>query len=210
VLSTRIEDVWSDPVFRRAVRDLLSLDAAQQDRLLSLTEEGFRLEGSPAESFRMSSDQYIFMLGALRSLHSATVEFGLAAVSADVLELMEASRDEFSDVEAETARATLDKLLQPRPKLDEQLKRGRIQRATYPALVDASLMVDLRPSFDGDEAKLVPVVSARLTFDEPIASSGLVLSFQVPDEALAELRRELGGADELIERLRKQFGGSIG
>ena len=65
-----------------------------------------------------------------------------------------------------------------------------------PTIEQAGFSLDLRAIRDGDRFKLVPVVIARLGFDEPTAG-GLTVVFQIPDEAIEEL---LAGLRGIVER----------
>ena len=94
------------------------------------------------------------------------------------------------------------------PELDkEELRTNAITIA--PNLVGANLYSDLRVVSDSDvEYMLVPVVFARLVFDEPIAGQR-ALFIQITEDSLAELEQEIKKTKEILQIVRSRFGSDI-
>ena len=79
--------------------------------------------------------------------------------------------------------------------------------AVAPTLSDVRLYSDLRviPHGPASEWELVPVVVARLGFDENVAGQQ-ALFIQLTEESLAELRREVERAEVALRAIRDRLG----
>ncbi|MXX93031.1 MAG: hypothetical protein F4Y63_06215 [Chloroflexi bacterium] len=91
------------------------------------------------------------------------------------------------------------------PELDnEELRTSAI--AIAPTLADISLNSDLRVVSDPKvECRLVPVVFARLEFDEPVAGQR-ALFIQITEDSLEELEQEIKKTKEILQIVRSRFG----
>ena len=92
------------------------------------------------------------------------------------------------------------------PELDREEQR-RAAIAIAPTVVDAHLYGDLRVVHHGpvEDWKLVPVVVARLEFDEPVAGQQ-ALFIQLTEESLADLKREIERAETTLRSIRDRLG----
>ena len=79
--------------------------------------------------------------------------------------------------------------------------------AVAPTLSDVRLYSDLRVISHGPAAEweLVPVVVARLGFDENVAGQQ-ALFIQLTEESLAELKREVERAEVALRAIRDRLG----
>ena len=90
----------------------------------------------------------------------------------------------------------------------EDLRSGAI--AVAPTLVDSRLYSDLRVVSHGSvvDWELVPVVVARLGFDENIAGQQ-ALFIQLTEESLADLKREIERAEHVLRAIHDRLGERI-
>ena len=79
-----------------------------------------------------------------------------------------------------------------------------------PNLVGANLQSDLRVVLDSNnlEYRLVPVVFARLEFDEPVAGQQ-ALFIQITEDSLAELEQEIQKTKGILQIVRSRLGSDI-
>ena len=90
----------------------------------------------------------------------------------------------------------------------EDLRSAAI--AVAPTLVDSRLYSDLRVVSHGSvvDWELVPVVVARLGFDENIAGQQ-ALFIQLTEESLADLKREIERAEHVLRAIHDRLGERI-
>ena len=99
-------------------------------------------------------------------------------------------------------------LFSPLPELDREDLRTRAI-AIAPTLATVSLSSDLRVVSDANvECGLVPVVLARLEFDEPVAGQH-ALFIQITEDSLGKLESEIKKAKEVLQLVRNRFGSEL-
>ena len=64
------------------------------------------------------------------------------------------------------------------------------------------------PEASGTGIQLVPVVVARLEFDEPVAGQE-ALFIQLTEESFAELKRQVERMEKTLQAIRDRFGDQI-
>ena len=96
----------------------------------------------------------------------------------------------------------------PLPQMDKEDLRTRAI-AMAPTLASVTLSSDLRVVSDANvECGLVPVVLARLEFDEPVAGQH-ALFIQITEDSLGKLEREIKKAKEVLQLVRSRFGSEL-
>jgi hypothetical protein len=204
-----LETYWSDASFRASAGNLLSLTPAQMETLRQLTDKSFEVSSDAAKQFDLNPTDFRFALIFLRALYVGAREEGEAAIL-DQLGRLAASRTD-SEARAlannlESKRKEFSALLELRPQVELNTRRAAVQRYGMAALQDVNFFVDLRIAEDGTDWKVVPVVLARLNFDEPIQPGSNSVTFQIPDAVLATLRQQLEGAQKTADDARKRLG----
>jgi hypothetical protein len=112
-----------------------------------------------------------------------------------------------SFLESDAKRQALRNLIDERPAYERRLERRAAQAAALPSLEEFSLFLDYRVlegETEGSLKKLVPVVLARLTFDEPLQGSDVV-AFQISDEFLETMAEEIARIRSLLEKMQGEF-----
>ncbi len=207
-----LDVLWRDEAFRSALADLLSLPPSLLTRLRQLTSGSFDLPSGTAAEFQLDESRFNRALAAARTLYQTAREEGdpEVAVVAELRRIASASTDPKAKelaLSLDAKRDLLLELLAARPAYDRDQRRDLVQRLALPALEEVGFFVDLRTTRDPatNEVKLVPVVLARLGFDEPIQAGGGALSFQVPDSALAALRNQLDQLGKTLDDVRSRL-----
>jgi hypothetical protein len=123
--------------------------------------------------------------------------------------LLEASRD-YQDLDLASFEEHLDdwsNLLDPDDSDLARIRRLTVERSLLPVLESHELTIDVRVgSMVADESlDLVPVVVARLEFDEPVGAGGRATVFQMPIGALADLKSSI----ELVEGQLEHVAGRL-
>jgi hypothetical protein len=100
-------------------------------------------------------------------------------------------------------------LLSPLPRLEAQDVRSTAI-ALAPTMVNTQWYSDLRVISEapGIDWALVPVVVARLEFDEPVAGQE-ALFIQLTEESFAELKRQIERMEKTLQAIRDRFGDQI-
>jgi len=207
----RLRTLWSVQSFRRTVAQLAQLSSEQLNQLRARTDGGFELDDADQVVPDVSPADSVQLVAALSELYEPRLRGTTPDQVLDELQGLakRESRDlphDFSEILARQRPALLT-LLSPRPEYDRTNWREITQRSGLPALEDVSLFVDLRvTTLGGQGSQLVPVVVARLEFDEPISSAGLSIAFQVPDSALTVLREALERLQVAVDEMNTTFG----
>jgi hypothetical protein len=204
----RLTSFWAYESFRRAVRDLLSLSETQLQRLRELTLTGFTLEATPelAERLGISVDSLGLSVAATEALYIESRSVGIDAVVRELERLIQTT-EEFQEggIEVQKKLQALADLLKPRPEYDEQARREAAEHAVFPVLEGSYFTVDLRLNRAPDGGfDLVPVVIARLWFDEEV-QGGDAISFQFPPGDLEVLSEQVASLEKTLESLRRSF-----
>jgi hypothetical protein len=202
-----LDRFWPDPSFRKPIGDLLNLTPTQMETLRGLTDKSFELSGDAAKQFGLDATDFSLALTLLRTLYIGAREEGEAAVLEQLTQLAASRTD--ADARAlatnlAAKRKEFGALLELRPEVERRARLAAIQRAGMAALEEAALFVDLR-IVDGGDWKMVPVVLARLNFDEPIQVGASSVTFQIPDAALSSLIEQLERAQKTAEDARKRL-----
>jgi hypothetical protein len=207
-----LDTYWSDPTFRKSAGDLLRLTPAQMQALRNLTDKTFEVPGDVGTQFGLDPAEFRFALILLRALYVGARDEGESAIL-DQLGRLAATR---TDSEATTLANNLESkrrefaaLLEFRPQVELNARRGAVQRSGMAALEDVNFYVDLRIADDGADWKVVPVILARLNFDEPVQVGANSVTFQIPDAILATLKQQLDRAQMAADDARKRLGDQV-
>jgi hypothetical protein len=210
----RLRVYWRQSGFRLALADLITLPPGQMAALQKLTTRSFEVPSAAADDFGMDQRRFSLMTAALRTLYRITSDEGTQAspVLNEIRKLaaaMDDPRMKTVVVALDTQAQAIQQLLSPRSEYDRARQRDSVQRQALPALEDVSFWVDLRATGEGSQLKLVPVVLARLSFDEPIQAGAGDIAFQIPDSVLATLREQIRQLEAQVVDIRKQLGDQI-
>jgi hypothetical protein len=198
-----LEGIWSTTPFRRAVKDLLSLPSKELKSLAEATEAGFELSQDLASEYGLSKERFSLLLAALETLYveAKEAERGTEGLVEELRTLMSQTPDEFDRTLLSQDPGLLSEVLRPRPAYDLVERRRAIQRSVLPTLDGLSLTVDLRivENASGEASReLFPVLLARFQFDEAV-QGGDTVTFQLTEEHLEELQKQIKKARELID-----------
>ena len=211
----RLSLYWADPAFRSGVSKILSLSGSDLVHLRSLTEESFESTNLRDFEQRFSSDDLRLISFVLQTLYLESQAAG--SPEQVVQQLQELTSKDGSDASARKAsldlqekRDAFGQLLTERPRFQRRLERRAAQEAAFPSLERLFLFLDYRVVEDSPElpAKLVPVIMARLSLDEPIQKSDTI-AFQISDDLLSSLSDEIQRIRKLLQRTQKQLGDSL-
>jgi hypothetical protein len=111
--------------------------------------------------------------------------------------------DELMDAFPGLSRSFLEGLLQTDPRMTERVRGIRTRDGFLPLLTESHLSLDVRiiePTGTTDAAWMVPVVTARLEFDEDVGASSVVV-FQLPLPDIDELIDALSLMKQRISRI---------
>ncbi len=201
---------WADPIFRRSVSLLVSLDKEHLAALTNLTRKGFTVSDSDLEQqVGLKEPEATLVLAALRTIYRSRRESGFSGEQSlsEIESLFKSAVDQLPVVEIDDQeREELLKLFAPRPEFDRDNQRQAVQSAPLPVLEDSSFYVDLR-AIEEDSSqrggiRFVPVVLARFFFDEPVP--GNLTAFQLTAEGLEELKKSVEKAGRLLKAVEKQ------
>ncbi len=200
--------------FRGSLRALLSLTPEQLDRFAAAAETENGLE---------PTDQLI------RGLHEALgiSEKDIASVLTVSSFLHEGLRQaengeglvrEFAEIATELGipdfapkQDALKRLFRPNEAYARRIIRRRTAEAALPVLESVWLYCDLRAVAaepTAEAPRYVPVIMARLKFDEPIAGQEAIF-FQMTEEALERLASDVQRTRELIEKIKLDLGDKL-
>lgn len=132
------------------------------------------------------------ILRALRVAYDVASNEGLDEVVGDI-------GAAFPDLDEEQLGRVLD-VLTPSDDLTQKLDFGRQRDGFLPILRSTKFALDLRVAESGTAASLLPLVTARLGFDEPVGNNE-ALVFQVPTSSLEEIASELLALAERVREL---------
>lgn len=196
-----------NPEFRADAAEFLSLSQDAVDKLLALIEKHvtFDVPASEIAEFESACESD----GNGRGILAAAQLIRSSVLPIDQDERRENLIDFAALVEVESfVPEHFSAFFSSLPELDnEELRASAI--AIAPTLADISLNSDLRVVSDPNmECKLVPVVFARLEFDEPVAGQQ-ALFIQITEDSLEELEYEIKKTKELLQIVRSQLGSNI-
>ena len=205
-LTDALGRVIGNSSFRRDAALFLSLPKSSVDKLADLVESHgtFDVPSSDVSKFEQDcniENQGRQVLTAARLIRSAIRRIGqtderhrslvsfAARMAADPFDPEDFSRF-FSEL----------------PELDRE-ERRKATIAVGPTVVDAHLYSDLRVMHHGpvEDWKLVPVIVARLEFDESVAGQE-ALFIQLTEDSLADLKREIEQAETTLRGIRNRLG----
>ena len=206
-LINALERWIDDPAFRADAAEFLSLSQDAVDKLLALIEKyvTFDVPASEIAEFESACESD----GNGRGILAAAQLIRSSVLRIDQDERRENLIDFAALVGVESlVPEYFSAFFSSLPKLDnEELRTSAI--AIAPTLADISLNSDLRVVPDPNvECKLVPVVFARLEFDEPVAGQR-ALFIQITEDSLEELEHEIKKTKELLQIVRSRLGSNI-
>ena len=204
-LTEHLGDVVYNPSFRRDAARFLSLPKESVDRLADLVERHGRFDVPAGDVLRFEQvcdleDQGRQVLAAAQLIRQAVRRIGppderrqSLVDFAALMRIDPFQPDDFS------------RFFSPLPKL-ERTERRNAAVAVAPTVVESQLYCDLRVIPHGSEdSKFVPVVVARLQFDEPVAGQQ-ALFIQLTEGSLADLKREIEQAEASMQGIRDRLG----
>lgn len=207
-LTAALSHVVESAAFRRDAATFFALPQASVDQLAALVENHatFDVPTSDLAEF----ERICNLEGQGRHL--------LAAAQLIRLALRRIDQNERQDSLIEFAASMQVESFEPEHFADffsalPNLEREDIRNAAIavaPTLVEARLYSDLRVISHGSvvDWELVPVVVARLGFDESVAGQQ-ALFIQLTEESLGELRREVERAEEALRVIHDRLGKRI-
>jgi hypothetical protein len=206
-LISALERWIDDPAFRADAAEFLSLSQDAVDKLVALIEKHvtFDVPASEIAEFESACGSD----GNGRGILAAAQLIRSSVRRIDQYERRENLIDFAALVGVEPfVPEHFSAFFSPLPELDnEELRTSAI--AIAPTLADITLNSDLRVVSDPNvECRLVPVVFARLEFDEPVAGQR-ALFIQITEDSLAELEQEIKKTKELLQIVRSRFGSNI-
>ena len=197
------------PAFRRDAALFLSLPSSSVSRLVSLVEEHatFNVPPDDLNEFEMACN----LKGQGRQVLAVAYAIRSAVEGIDQKEHRDRDLIDFaSQLEVESfAVERFSSLLSPLPRLEAQDVRSTAI-ALAPTMVNTQLYSDLRVISEAPGIKwaLVPVVVARLEFDEPVAGQQ-ALFIQLTEESFADLKRQVERMEKTLQAIRERFGDQI-
>jgi hypothetical protein len=196
----RLASLWALSDFRQSIGAVVALEAETHLLLRRLTDADFAV--SDAAALDVDPTELANVLAASRELYDSTLD---GAAAEDVLdELTQLAAINGADLppnfqdQLAARRSSLLVLLSPRDEYNRRQWRETVQRSGQAALDGVSLFVDLRPTTISGSSRLVPVILARLEFDEPIQTLSRAVVFQVSDSGLKELRAAMERLDQAL------------
>lgn len=209
---TRLPLYWADPAFRAALYKLLSFSDEELAKLRHLTAESFELRESKGLSVDLNEDQLRLVGAALETMYLESRAIGSPARVIETLQESTGQNVSYASeirsfLESSEKQSALIDLLSERPDYERRLERRVAQEAALPSLERLNFFLDYRVIEDGSQeipGKLVPVIVARLTLDEPIQGSDAV-TFQISDERLLYMTQEIQRIRALIQTMQKNL-----
>lgn len=200
---TPLSEAFDHSTFRRALRDLLNLSPGD---LRALAEIEFDDMDSVAEAFAgldlLSDDTEAPPAALFLRLNSDE------SPEAFVREIRQLAADhpEFEDVDFSAIEESLLAFLVPGKDTRRNLHIRKMQHSVFPTMESAELTVDLRVVHSEDgKTRLVPVVVARMWFDEPVLTSNAAISFQIDEKVLTRLKEAVDRALALGSTVAREF-----
>ena len=197
------------PAFRKDAERFLALPTSSVDRLVSLVEEHatFSVPRDDIREFEIACD----LEGRGRQVLAVAHVIHSAIEGIDRREDRDRALTDFaSEFELESfAVERFSSLLSPLPRLEAQdVRNTAISLA--PTIVNTQLYSDLRVigEVPGGDWALVPVVVARIEFDEAIAGQQ-ALFVQLTEDSLTQLKQNLEQAETTLRDIRDRFGDLI-
>ena len=207
-LTEHLGDVVYNPSFRRDAARFLSLPKESVDELADLVERHGRFDVPAGDVLRFEQvcdleGQGRQVLAAAQLIRQAVRRIGppdeRRQSLADFAALMRVDPfqpDGFS------------RFFSALPKLEQEVRRNAAV-AVAPTVVESQFYCDLRVIPHGSEdSKFVPVVFARLQFDEPVAGQQ-ALFIQLTEDSLADLKREIDQAEASMREIRDRLDRNI-
>ena len=193
--------------FRESLRALLSLTPEQLDRLAAAGETENGLEPTDQlirglhEALGISEKDIASVLTVSSFLHDGLRE----AENAEglVRQLGEIATD-LGITDLPSKQDALKRLFRRNEAYDRRTIRRRTAEAALPVLESVWLYCDLRAVAaepTAEAPRYVPVIMARLKFDETIAGQEAIF-FQMTEEALDRLASDVQRTRELIEKIK--------
>ncbi|AWB85504.1 hypothetical protein [Mycetocola zhujimingii] len=184
---TTLRSVLQLASFRGAVQSLIEVDPDRDVELrTTLGVDAVTIDQNPGDPEWESATR------ALSLIYETASREGVADVIADVRKAMPTIDDD----EAER----LVQLIAPDELVTERIEGSRQRDSFLPILSVARFSLDLRFIDVAGGKKLVPVVTARLQFDEHVGGSDATV-FQIPVSAIPGLAKELTELAETIPEL---------
>ena len=208
-LTEHLGHVLYNPSFRRDAASFLSLPKKSVDELADLVERHGRFDVPSGDVLRFEQvcdleDQGRQVLAAAQLIRQAVRRIGPSDERrqslTDFAALMKV--DPFQpDV--------FSRFFSELPKLEREERRNAAV-AVAPTVVESQLYCDLRvlSHESAEDSKLVPVVFARLRFDEPVAGHQ-ALFIQLTEESLADLKREIEQVEASVRGIRDRLGDHV-
>jgi len=206
--------LWQDATFRAAIGRLIELSEPELSELDRLTQDDLVLPADVKSNFQIDPSELEFAFLALRTMYEiARDEAGSPRSLLDELVGLAHRGSDSASVaisqKLEAKRPIIEELIRIRPAHERLAKRRSAQTDALPSLDRTKLTVDLRLVDMGEDGRrLVPVVLARLFFDETLNGNPTV-TFQLTDESLKQLEQELRAVRATLTEVATEFGNRL-
>ena len=191
--------------FRRDAARFLSLPSSSVNRLISLVEEH--------ATFNVPPDDLLEFEMACKLKEQGRQVLAVAQVIRSAIQGIDQQGRREQDMIGFASQLGVEpfapehflSLFSRLPRLERQDVRS-IAIALAPTIVDTQFYSDLRFISDAPDMEwaLVPVVVARLGFDEPVAGQQ-ALFVQLTEESFADLKRQVEQMEKTLEVIRDRF-----
>lgn len=183
---TSIAALLGFKTFQSAIRDLVEVGFARRKEL----QAGLGRNYLDDDDYDERDDQWYQARRAYQTTYAIAVREGRDRVLEDLREGLPAiSDDDFQKLES---------LLTFDPTSVERVEVSHLRDRFLPILESQRATVDLRLLHLDEGARLAPVVTMRMTFDEALSQGAESVVFQVPIEMLASI-------EQTIREVRQDF-----
>jgi hypothetical protein len=186
---TELQQLWSYPAFQAAVGSLLRLPVGQ---LQHLAEAPDLTDVTPVDGVEADAD-WESALAALQTLYPLARAVGANEVVDELRSLTADLGDTGGSFE--TNLEILPSVLAERPFFERRNRFARVRTYALPQVTRSAVDLDFR-AVESDALAMIPMVSMRLEFDEPVAGVNS-LTVGLPPESLAALSEQI---TELLSR----------
>jgi hypothetical protein len=195
-----LTQLWSYESFRASILALVRLPEEAIRRLAQIDLPA-ELDSAERDEVGVSS----LSLEALQIVRSHADEDEFSP--ADVVDALAALAENADQSLIEEKRVALIEVFTSSEAAVRAQHKRTTQAAIHPVLVASRALIDFRSTKDPitDAPRFLPVVSVRLTFDEPMGGSNAI-SFQVSTAGLEEVLETLHDVQAELEEAKKSLG----
>lgn len=193
--------------FRASIRQLLGLTAEQLGQVRDAVEAEKTISVTDSLIVRVGQAWELSEIEAMKTLSISSFLYEHVATEEDTEALVSDLREVATGLDIgdfPSKEEALKRLFSPIPAYDRQVVRSRTIESPMPVLDSWSLYCDLRvvPKEGGTELMgYVPVIVARLRFDEPIAGQDGMF-FQITEETLKRFLADVERIGGILEQVK--------